>query len=153
MSDLEKAQALLADRTYKLKNISRDADIPYITIRTYSQYPKKLKTAAWIRVHRLARMYDMYDRMRSKMEVRIYAGKKLEKLVDGKPWIDIEVKPDDVGTVYDIIAENIVLKDHSEKSQDLVDFQNCKDDDVETMLKDLKRMDFIDYEINDNSLF
>lgn len=43
MSEFEKAQALLANRNY-------------------SQDSKKLETAAWIRVHKLA---QMYDRMRS----------------------------------------------------------------------------------------
>lgn len=83
------------------------------------------------------------------MNVRIYAGNKLEKLVDDQPWIDLEVDPKDVDTAYSAIAENVVLRDQSEDSQDLIDFQNCEDDDVETMLKDLKRMDFIDYDIDE----
>lgn len=66
-NDLEKAQALLANRKYKLKTISEEVDIPYITIKTYSRQPDKLRTAAWIRVNKLARVYDrlrlakMYD--------------------------------------------------------------------------------------------
>ena len=42
-----------------------------------------------------------------------------------------------------IIAENVVLKDQREDSQDLTDFENCTDDDVTTMLEDLKRMGFL----------
>lgn len=95
------------------------------------------------------------------MKIRIYAGEKLEKLVDNQPWIDLAIEPiaydgddypetrinpDDVDAAYSVLAESVVLKDQSEGSQDLIDFENCEDDDVATMLKDLKRMGFIDYE-------
>ena len=77
----------------------------------------------------------------------IYAGKKLSGLVDNQASVNFECDPSDIDTAYDAIAENVVLKDQSEDSQDLIDFENCKDDDVKTMLEDLKRMQFLsDYD-------
>lgn len=57
-SDLEKAQALLANRNFKLKYISEKAEIPYVTIKAYSCNSKQLETAAWKTVHKLAQIYD-----------------------------------------------------------------------------------------------
>jgi 2-iminoacetate synthase ThiH len=57
-NDFEKAQALLANRSFKLKYISESAEIPYDTVRAYSCDPQKMKTAAWKRVHKLAQIYD-----------------------------------------------------------------------------------------------
>ena len=57
-NDLEKAQALLANRNFKLKYVCEKAEIPYVTIKAYSCNPKKLETAAWKRVHKLAKIYD-----------------------------------------------------------------------------------------------
>lgn len=76
-------------------------------------------------------------------EYTIYAGEKLSGLVDGQAKVSFDCDPDDIDTAYDAVAENVVLKDQSDNSQDLIDFQNCQDDDVETMLKDLKRMGFL----------
>lgn len=83
-------------------------------------------------------------------EYTIYAGDKLSGLVDGQYRVSFSCEPDDIDTAYDAVAESVVLKDNSEDSQDLIDFENCADDDVETMLKDLKRMHFLsDYEIHE----
>lgn len=77
----------------------------------------------------------------------IYPGKKLNGFVDNQVSINFECAPSDTDTAYDVIAENAVLKDQSEDSQDLIDFENCADDDVKTMLEDLKRMQFLsDYD-------
>ena len=83
-------------------------------------------------------------------EYTIYAGEKLSGLVDGQAKVSFDCDPDDIDTAYDAIAESVVPKDQNADSQDLIDFQNCKDDDVEIMLKDLKRMHFLsDYDIRD----
>ena len=58
MNDLEKAIALLNNRSFKLADISKETDIPLITIRIYSSKHDKLRTAAWERVYKLARLYD-----------------------------------------------------------------------------------------------
>ena len=80
-------------------------------------------------------------------EYTIYPGKKLSGLVDNQASVSFECDPNDIDTAYDAIAENVVLKDQSEDSQDLIDFENCADDDVKTMLEDLKRMQFLsDYD-------
>lgn len=76
-------------------------------------------------------------------EYTIYAGEKLNGLVNDQASVSFDCDPDDIDTAYDAVAENVVLKDQSDNSQDLIDFQNCQDDDVETMLKDLKRMGFL----------
>lgn len=72
MDDLEKAQALLANRKYRLKNVSKDVDIPYATIKSYSQYPSKLRTAAWIRVNKLAQVYDRVKKQEKTNEKNAY---------------------------------------------------------------------------------
>lgn len=82
------------------------------------------------------------------MEYTIYAGEKLSGLDDNQASVSFECGPNDIDTAYDVIAESCILKD----SQDLIDFEDCEDDDVETMLKDLKRMHFLsDYEISDSN--
>lgn len=81
------------------------------------------------------------------MEYRIYEGKKAS-FENGVYYFDFECDPDDIDAAYDILAESIILNDQDENSQDLNDFQNLKDDDVEIMLKDAKKQGFIsDYEI------
>lgn len=55
-----------------------------------------------------------------------------------------ESTPDDIDTAYEALAENLRLNDNDEDSQDNVDFQNAKDDSVEVLLEDMKRMGFID---------
>lgn len=57
-NDFEKAQALLANRNFKLKYISESAEIPYDTVKAYSHDPRKMETAAWKRVHKLAQIHD-----------------------------------------------------------------------------------------------
>lgn len=77
------------------------------------------------------------------MEYRIYAGNKAS-LENGINYYDFECEPDDIDAAYDILAENIILKN----DDDLIDFQNLADDDVKTMLKDAEKQGFIsDYEI------
>lgn len=83
-------------------------------------------------------------------EFTIYAGEKLSGFVDDQANVSFECDPTDVDTAYDAVAESVVLKDQSEESQDLVDFENCDDDSVIAMLNDLKSMHFLsDYEISD----
>lgn len=54
----------------------------------------------------------------------------------------MECRSDEVDAAYDILAEELVLKDQNNE-QDLIDFENVEDDDVETMLNNLKKMGFI----------
>lgn len=83
-------------------------------------------------------------------EFTIYAGEKLSGLVDDQVSFSFECDSTDVDTAYYAVADNVVLKNQSDHSQDVIDFENCEDDDVETMLKDLKCMHFLsDYEISD----
>lgn len=58
--------------------------------------------------------------------------------------LTFQCEPDDIDTAYDALAENIHLNDQDQDdSRDLVDFENAKDDDVKTLLDDLKQMGFI----------
>lgn len=75
------------------------------------------------------------------MEYTIYEGTKAT--INGGQYI-FDCEPNDTDTAYDVLAEEIHLNDSSDDSQDLIDFQNAKDDDVETLLNDMKRMGFID---------
>ena len=56
--------------------------------------------------------------------------------------LTLECRSDEVDAAYDILAEELVLKDQNNE-QDLIDFENIEDDDVETMLNNLKKMGFI----------
>lgn len=84
--------------------------------------------------------------------------------LDGGHSFTFECEPDDIDTAYDALAENLELVDNdgnpfptndyddpsSQASKTLIDFQNVKDDDVETMLKDMQKMGFIDsWEVED----
>ena len=79
------------------------------------------------------------------MNIRIYAGKKAS-FVNGINYYDFCCEDnDDIDAVYDILAENIKLNN---PDNDLIDFENLKDDDVKIMLQDAKKQGFIsDYEI------
>lgn len=57
--------------------------------------------------------------------------------------LTLECRSDEVDAAYDILAEELVLKDQNNE-QDLIDFENVEDDDVETMLNNLKKMGSID---------
>lgn len=77
------------------------------------------------------------------MEYTVY-----EPYEDGKATIDggqfvFDCDPDDVDTAYDALAENVLLNNQNENSQDLIDFQNAKDDNVKVMLDDMEKMKFI----------
>lgn len=69
------------------------------------------------------------------------AGNKAELINTENNYFTCE--PDDTDTAYDALAEQLKLNDQSEDGQDLIDFQNAKDDDVETLLNDMQRMGFI----------
>lgn len=56
--------------------------------------------------------------------------------------LTLECRSDEVDAAYDILAEELVLKDQNNE-QDLIDFENVEDDDVEMMLNNLKKMGFI----------
>lgn len=80
----------------------------------------------------------------------IYAGEKLSGLVDDQASFSFECDSTDIDTAYYAVADNVVLKNQMAHNQDVIDFEDCDDDDVETMLKDLKRMHFLsDYEISE----
>lgn len=86
-----------------------------------------------------------------KKEYTIYAGDKLKGFDGDNPYsVTFDCDPDDIDTASDALVESCLLKDPDEDHQDMIDFENCADDDVATMLKDLKRMHFLsDYEISD----
>lgn len=80
------------------------------------------------------------------LAIRIYAGNKAT-FANGISYYDFEVENDNIDAAYDILAENIKLHD---PDKDLINFENLKDDDVETMIKDTKRQGFIsDFEITE----
>ncbi|QZN93832.1 hypothetical protein KZE55_04730 [Limosilactobacillus panis] len=75
------------------------------------------------------------------MTYTIYEGTKAT--INGGQFA-FDCEPDDIDTAYDALAENVHLNNQDEDSQDLIDFQNAADDDVETMLSDMQKMGFID---------
>lgn len=52
-------------------------------------------------------------------------------------------EPNDIDTAYNALAENVHLNNQSQNSEDLLNFQNAKDDNVKIMLDDMKQMGFI----------
>lgn len=78
-------------------------------------------------------------------EYTIVDGSKAQYIETGHEFT-FECDVNDIDTAYDVLAENLKLNDEA----DLVDFQNAKDDDVATLLDDMKRMGFIDsWEVED----
>lgn len=76
------------------------------------------------------------------MTYTIYEGTKAT--INGSQF-EFNCEPDDIDTAYDALAENVHLNNQDQdNNQDLVDFQNAADDDVKTLLDDMKRMGFID---------
>ena len=76
------------------------------------------------------------------MTYTIYEGTKAT--INGGKF-EFNCEPDDIDTAYDALAENVHLNNQDQdNNQDLVDFQNAADDDVKTLLDDMKRMGFID---------
>ena len=58
MRDLEKAKALILNRSIRLKELSKITGIPYQTLKHYSSEPSKLDDARASRVNLLAKIYD-----------------------------------------------------------------------------------------------
>ncbi|WP_242363535.1 hypothetical protein [Limosilactobacillus antri] len=75
------------------------------------------------------------------MTYTIIDGEKAQFIGEGHEFT-FECDPMDIDTAYDILAENLRL--NNEGGKDVIDFQNAEDDNVETMLDDMKRMGFID---------
>lgn len=59
MNEFEKAKAYINDRNHSLTDTSERLDIPLPTLKSYRHDPDKLRTAAWERVHELAKLYDV----------------------------------------------------------------------------------------------
>lgn len=68
-------------------------------------------------------------------------GQKADYIGQGHEF-SFECRLDDVDTAYDVLAENLRL--HHGDGQDLIDFENVKDTNVEVMLEDIKQLGFID---------
>lgn len=58
MRDLEKAKALILNRSIRLKELSKTTGIPYPTLKHYSSNLNKLDDAKASRVNLLAEIYD-----------------------------------------------------------------------------------------------
>lgn len=58
MNDLEKAQKVIVNKMWTFKKISEKTKIPYRTLRNYVREPRKMETAAWKNIYKLAEVYD-----------------------------------------------------------------------------------------------
>ncbi len=58
MNELEKAKLYICDRNNRLTETSKRLNIPLPTLNMYRHSPDKLRTTAWERVHKLAKLYD-----------------------------------------------------------------------------------------------
>lgn len=58
MNELEKSKLYICDRNNRLTETSKRLNIPLPTLNMYRHNPDKLRTAAWERVHKLAKLYD-----------------------------------------------------------------------------------------------
>lgn len=58
LSEMEKAQILIADDNISLVNISRKLNIPLSTLKGYRGNEAKLKAASWVRINGLANYAD-----------------------------------------------------------------------------------------------
>lgn len=76
--------------------------------------------------------------------IKIYAGEKTT-ILDGNKYIVI-FDDEDTDTAYQGLCENLKLTNPTD--EDVVNFQNLKDTNVRTLLKDARKQGFIsDYEI------
>lgn len=57
MNEFEKAKAFITDKNNSLPETSKLIGIPLPTLKIYRSEPDKLKTAAWIKVHKIAKLY------------------------------------------------------------------------------------------------
>lgn len=57
MNEYEKARAVILDRNNSLPEIGKQLGIAVPTLRTHRQFPDKLKTASWEKVHKIAQLY------------------------------------------------------------------------------------------------
>ena len=73
------------------------------------------------------------------MTYTIIDGEKAQFIGEGHEFT-FECDPMDIDTAYSALAVNLEVKDN----QDLIDFENAADDDVKTLLDDMKKMGFID---------
>lgn len=64
MNEFEKAKAVIVDRNNSLPHISKQLKIPLDTLKKYRHEPDKLRTAAWERVHEIAKLYDSHTTLR-----------------------------------------------------------------------------------------
>lgn len=82
------------------------------------------------------------------MTYTIYEGTKAT--INGGQF-SFDCEPTDTDTAYEALAENVQLNNQNQDdNQDLVDFQNAEDDDVESLLNDMKKMGFIEaWEVED----
>lgn len=59
MNDLEKAQALIADKNTSLKDLADECKFSsYNTLRHDRINLDKMSTSSWVRIHELAKIYD-----------------------------------------------------------------------------------------------
>lgn len=58
MNEFEKAKAYVVDKNNSLPETSKLIGIPLPTLKAYRSEPEKLETAAWINVHKLAKLYS-----------------------------------------------------------------------------------------------
>ena len=58
MNDLQKAQFYITDKNHSLTKTAERLNISLGTLAGYRGNPKKLENAAWIKVYRLAKLYD-----------------------------------------------------------------------------------------------
>lgn len=64
MNEFEKAKAFITDRNNSLPETSKKVNIALPTLKSYRFDPDKLRTAAWERVHEIAKLYDSYAALR-----------------------------------------------------------------------------------------
>lgn len=58
MNEFEGAKAYIVDKNNSLTETSKMLGIPLPTLKSYRANPDKLRTAAWERVHELAKLYN-----------------------------------------------------------------------------------------------
>lgn len=58
MNDLEKARQLLLNKSIKAIDIAKKTGIAPKTLSIYVSHPEKMQVATWIRIHKLAVIFD-----------------------------------------------------------------------------------------------
>lgn len=101
MNELDKAQEIIADSNFKMKEFAEKYKVNYNTLYSYVSGSKQLKNARWNLIHKLANYYD-------KIHMRdVLTNVSPKDIHDLEEWMQTKLPNDNRGKLLrKIILEN-----------------------------------------------